>query len=287
MKRYLALIGITLFTLFVTISLFVLLISQDNSFITYIKIQVNPSFVMGINDKDNVVFYNALNEDANKYNLEMFQGKSLTEATQIFIEKFGTSYPGKDEINITVMTKDDEKEKRITDIIANVVRSYDDTYIIINHEPTFDELERYSNETIHNIDASFKNTELKQVGALIYQKVENYLEDRFTSLELDTLSDEEKIDLIKEKQQEGYFNDLVINNFDLQMDDTKLLERTAYTIEITFNDDYTYEYKIILNLEVEHFKYELKKIVEVYQYDYEVGEDIEIINNLKKYFYTF
>ena len=73
----------------------------------------------------------------------------------------------------------------------------------------------------------------------------------------------------------------------LDISDTTILERTAYTVEIDFHSDFSYEYKIILNLEIEHLKYELKKIIEVYQYDYTQGEDIEIVSNLKNYFYTF
>ena len=103
MKRYFALIGIVIFTLVVTVSLFVFLISRTNSYITYIKLQVNPSFVIGIDDNNKVVFYNALNEDGNNYNLGMFQGKSLEEATKIFVEKLGYAQPGKDEINLTVL----------------------------------------------------------------------------------------------------------------------------------------------------------------------------------------
>ena len=99
MKRYIKFITAIIVSITLIVLLFLLLIRQNNSYITYIKLQVNPSFIIGINNDKVVVFYNALNEDANKYNLSMFQGKKIDEAAKVFIEKLGKSTDDKNEIN--------------------------------------------------------------------------------------------------------------------------------------------------------------------------------------------
>lgn len=287
MKRYISLILISILTLGIIVLLFYLMLRQDNSYITYIKLQVNPSFVIGINSNKKVVFYNALNEDGNKYNLEMFQGKGLDEATRVFISKLGNAQEDKNEINLTVMTKNNILEQEIVNIIAKEIKEFDSNYIVIAHEATYEEMERYSNEAIYNIAASLKNNDLKIIGKLTYDKVLNYVNSRIKSLNLSKMPIENQIELLKEKVEEGYFNSYSLSNMRISEYNVILLEKSSYSVDFKFNEDNSYKYEIILYLEVEHEKNELKNIVEVYTYTYELGEGDGIISNLKKYFYTF
>lgn len=285
MKRYISLIAICLVTLLLMTFIFYILLRQDNSYIMYIRLQVNPSFVIGINENKNVVFYNALNEDGNKYNLAMFQGKTLEEATKIFVEKLGNAKENKDEINITVMTKDNVKEKEIVEIIEKNIKSFDNHYKIIVHEPSSDDLERFSNETVYNLEASLTNEDLKMIGKTVYKKVDEHINEKISSLNLSKLSLEKQISLLKEKQEEGYFSDYLLENMVIDEYKVILLEKSNYTIVFTYEENNTYSYRLILNMDVEYEKDSSQKIVEVYTYSYELGEDLEKISSLKKHFY--
>ena len=286
-KRYISLIMVCLLTLGIMTFLFYLLLRQDNAYVTYIKLQVNPSFVMGINKDKKVVFYNALNNDGNKYNLSMFQGKDLASATKTFIEKLGSAKEEKSVINLTIMTKNNDLEKEIFDIMEKEIKEFDNNYMVYYHEPTFEELERYSNETVYNLDSSLKNDDLKSISRDVYQMVNDYVENKIRLLKLDKLKPEEKVSLLKEQQEKGYFTDLSLSNMKLDNHKVVLLERSNYSITFSYSDTFEYSYKITLNLEVEYEKDELKHIVEVYKFNYELGEDKEILSNLKTYFYTF
>lgn len=286
-KRYISLIIVCVLTLGIMTFLFYLLLRQDNAYVTYIKLQVNPSFVMGINKDKKVVFYNALNNDGNKYNLSMFQGKDLASATKTFIEKLGSAKEEKSVINLTIMTKNNNLEKEIFDIMEKEIKKFDNNYMVYYHEPTFEELERYSNETVYNLDSSLENDDLKSISRDVYQMVNDYVEKKMKSLKLDKIKPEEKVALLKEQQEKGYFTDLSLSNMVLDNHKIVLLERSNYSITFSYTDNFEYSYKITLNLEVEYEKNELKHIVEVYKFNYELGEDKEILSNLKTYFYTF
>jgi len=287
MKRYVSLILICVGTIILMTALFYFLLRQDNYYITYIKLQVNPSFVIGIDEKKNVVFYNALNEDGNKYNLSMFQGKSLEEATRIFIEKLGIAKENKDEINLTVMTKNNILEKEIADIISNVIKGFDNNYQIILHEPTNDELEKYSDETIYNISPSINDETLKLISKDIYDKINNHIDKKINNLHLKNLNKEDRVSLLKEKQEEGYFSDYILSNIKIDEYNVTLLEKSNYSIIFTYDEENNYTYRIVLNLEIEKEKNEIKRIVEVYIFSYEEIDNIGKINDLKRYFYSF
>ena len=207
MKRYITFIGLIILSLGVVGALFYLLLRQDGtSYVTYIKLQVNPSFVIGVNKDENVVFYNALNADAGKYNLSMFQGKSLKDATNVFINKYGKSKENKNVISITVMTKNKETQKHITSVMEKEIIGYDNTYSVLSMEPSLEELERYSNEVQYNLSKSLSEEDLKDISRDIYEQVNNYVLDKVNSLKLDKVK-EDKMELITKYQEENYFND--------------------------------------------------------------------------------
>ena len=97
------------FTFFGSVIYFVF--SSDKSFtITYIKFNINPEFIIGINDKDVVKIYNPLNDDAKVLNLNMFNGYKLENAVEIILDKLdANNYLDVSQIDITVITKSDKK----------------------------------------------------------------------------------------------------------------------------------------------------------------------------------
>ena len=278
MKRYLALIGIVVLTIGVIATLFYFLLQQDNSYIMYIKIQADPSFVIGIDEDENVIFYNSLNSSGNKYDLSMFQGKKLTEMINIFIEKLGYASIDKNIINVTVMTKNNDVEKHIMNIISNEIAAFDNNYIVLNHEPNNDDLERYSNEVVYNLKSSLSHDDLKKIGRYIYDKVQSYTEYEIKNYDLSDLT---------KFQNEQKIEDVILSIDEIN-EEIVLLDNSFYNVNLAFNEDGSYFYDIVLHLELEKgLSKEEKKIVEVYSFDYQVGEEKEIINNLKIYFYTF
>ena len=282
MKRYFSLIGMIILIIGVIGTLFFFMLKQDNSYITYIKIQVNPSFIIGINEKKNVVFYNALNEDGNKYNLMMFQGKSLDEAVKIFIEKLGIAKDNKDEINVTIMTKNYHTKEEIFNIINSSVINYDNNYKIVLHEPTIDEMERYSSEVVYNLKPSLTNNNLKEFGNKVYQIIDSYVLNKIEQI---NVIDNNEIDMIKELDENEIFNDY--NLVKISDDELKMLEKSYYRVNFIYNEDLTYSYTISLFLDVEKNIINENNIVEEYVYQYEKGEEKDLIKNLKICYYKY
>lgn len=287
MKRYIKLILVGIFSLSLIIFLFFLLIKQDNNYITYIRLQVNPNFILGINKDRKVVFYNALNEDAGKYNLSMFQGKSLDEAINVFIEKYGVSKEGKDEIFLSIMTKNHQLENDIYSIIQKAIMNYDGNYKVLLNEPTNEELERFSGEVVYNLKNTLTNEDLKEIGRIVNKELNKYVENQINKLKMDKLTNEQKKQMLEEKIDENYFNDFILTNIKLNRDDITFSKRSNYNIDFVFNEDNTYQYKTQLNLELDYEKIDEKVIIEVYKYIYEQGEDIEYIRDLTNYYYSY
>ena len=283
MKRYINLIITIILFLGLMVLLFYFLLRSDGSYVTYVKLQVNPSFVIGINEKKNVVFYNSLNTDGNKFNLSMFEGKSLDTATKVFISKLGNASTDKDEINLTVMTKNNTLKEEIIGIMKKAINDYDKNYNIISHEASHEELERYSNEVIYNINASMNNDKLIEIGEDIHSKVDEYIQKQINNLKLNKLSNEDKNNLLKEKEENNYFNEynILSNN-----DDYSIIEGSNYQVHFDYNDD-GYTYDIVLNLVIETKIIDKKTIVEDYSYTYEKEDELGKITSLKTYFYTF
>ena len=103
------------------------------------------------------------------------------------------------------MTKNNERELEIYRIIEKEIKAFDQNYTILTREPSFDELERYSSEVVYNLKASLTKDDLKIIGSNVYVNIKKDVDDKINSLNLDKLDDEEKINLLKEKQMEGYF----------------------------------------------------------------------------------
>lgn len=288
MKRYIALIFTSLLCLGVVVFLFYLLLKQDNmSYVTYIRFQVNPSFVIGINKNENVVFFNALNSDASKYNLSMFQGKSLSDATKIFIEKLGESKTNKDTINLTVMTKNKELENHIVDIISNRINNFDNKYKINVLEANRDELEHYSNEIIYNLTRTYSTDKLESLSKDVYMGVKKHIEGKINKLNLKKLNNSQILDICNTKKNEGYFNDLMLNSITLSDNDFYVGKNSSYKINFSLDKDNNFIYQITLYLELNYTKNGDKTIVETYDFQYDFIGEVETISHLKTYFYTF
>ena len=285
MKRYIALISSFVIVLIFLCMLFYFLLKQDNSYIIYIRFQVNPSFVMGINRDYNVIFYNSLNEDGNKYNLSMFQGKKLSDSMRIFIEKLGYAKEDKKEINLTIMTKNNVLEKDIATIIEKEIKNYDKNYEIVLHDASVEELERYSNEAVYNLKASLGDDDLKLISRCLYQKLDDYIKEKMNNLKLNSLSKEDILSILKEKVEEKFFYDFDLLSVDLGKDNIYLLERSSYDIDFQYEEELSYSLR--LNIELENESIGDKSTVELYRFNYLLGEDKEIIENLKINFYTF
>ncbi len=287
MKRYIKFITAIIVSITLIVLLFLLLIRQNNSYITYIKLQVNPSFIIGINNDKVVVFYNALNEDANKYNLSMFQGKKIDEAAKVFIEKLGKSTDDKNEINLSIITKNKKLENDIFNDIEKEIKNYDENYKIIINEPTNEDLEKFSSEVVYNLKNSLTNEDLKEIGREINTSVRSYIDSQISKLNISKLNNLKKRQILEEKISDDYFNNYIISNIKLNKENIKISKRSNYKINFSFDDDNKYYYSINLNLEFDYTKKEDKTIIETYKYDYEQGEDVEYLRNLKNYYYSF
>lgn len=224
------------------------------------------------------MFYNALNSEGNKYNLSMFQGKSLNEMIELFIDKTNFEDELNKEINVTIMTKNNIRENDIFKVIQDSIKSKNKGFIVINHEPNNDELERYSNETVYNMKSSLKNDDIKLISQVIYDKVKSYVDVKINNI-MDFNND-----FILEN--EGFFNDYNLFSINLKEYSVVLLERSNYQVNFTFDEEGNYTYEIILNLEMEKENNSLeRKIIEVYSYSYQIIEEQENLSNLKTYYY--
>lgn len=285
MKRYISLIFVSLLGLLCFILIFYFLLKEDNSYITYIKVQVNPSFVIGINKSKHVVFYNSLNSDGNKYNLSMFQGKDLSAATKTFIKKLGNVKEDKDEIQLTIMSKNKDLQQELFNIMKKEIIEFDKNYKIILLEPSYEDMERFSGEVVYNIKSSLNDDNLKEIGYKYYLEIDKYVVNELKRLNLNKLSSEKQISLLKEKEETGLFNKLDIGR--LNIDNYTLLDNSNYSVVFTYNEDNTYSYSIIVYLEFEKKVLSDKTLLEVYNYDYSIVDNMGKISNLKKYFYMY
>ena len=288
MKKYI--IGI-LIIVFLIVGCFYFVFSRDeNLTITYIRFKVNPDFVIGINSKDKVVMYNPLNEDANIFNLGMFNNKSLEEVSSIFVSKVNeNNYLLDNDVKLTVMTKNLEKRNRLTKIISDVIKNTNNSIIVNVLEPTSDELLAYSNEEVFDKEPSFNENDLISIGNDIKNKIDLYVKEKIVNLKLDKLSLEEQKNILESSLSLGYFNDFSITNAMVNYD-TLLSKRSDYQVIFTFNEDLTYSYNIILNLEFDYYKDSLideKRVgnVEVYKYSFDTSSNM--ISDNVNHFYRF
>lgn len=288
MKKYI--IGFIIILLLIAGCFYLVFSRDENLTITYIRFKVNPEFVIGINNNERVVFYNPLNEDAKIFNLMMFNNKTLDEACEIFIEKMDeNNYLVNKKIDLTIITKNLEKERKIVQKIKDSVIKLDSEIEISTVSPTSEELLSYSNETAYGLPVTYDNIVLQTIGKEIKDNIDFYIQNKIKLLNLDKLSNDKKIEIIKENYDNGYFNDYNITSYSNY--DIILSKRSSYDVIFSFNDDFTYSYKIILNLEFDLYRQELvdelrKGIVEVYKYTYDENNN-ELISNYKNEFYKF
>ena len=288
MKKYI--IGI-LIIVFLIVGCFYFVFSKDgNLTITYIRFKVNTDFVIGINSKDKVVMYNPLNEEANIFNLGMFNNKSLEEVSNIFVSRVNeNNYLIDNDVNIIIMTKNLEKRNRLTKIISDVIKKNNNSIIVNVLEPTSDELLAYSNEEVFDLEASFNENDLISIGNDIKDKIDLYIKEKIVNLKLDKLSLEEQKSIIESNLSFGYFSGFSITN-DMVNYDILLSNRSKYQVMFTFNEDLTYSYNIILNLEFDYYQESLIEekrvgIVEVYKYSFDTSNNV--ISNNVNHFYRF
>lgn len=288
MKKYI--IGFIIILLLIAGCFYLVFSRDENLTITYIRFKVNPEFVIGINNNERVVFYNPLNEDAKIFNLMMFNNKTLDEACEIFIEKMDeNNYLVNKKIDLTIITKNLEKERKIVQKIKNSVIKLDSEIEISTVSPTSEELLSYSNETAYGLPVTYDNLVLQTIGKEIKDNIDFYIQNKIKLLNLDKLANDKKIEIIKENYDNGYFNSYDISSYSNY--DIILSKRSSYDVIFSFNDDFTYSYNIILNLEFDLYREELvnelrKGIVEVYKYTYDENNN-ELISNYKNEFYKF
>ena len=245
MKKYIV-IFIIIFLLIA--GCFYLVFSRDETLtITYIKFKVNPEFVIGINNQEKVVFYNPLNEDAKIFNLMMFKNNTLNEVCKIFVDEMEkNNYLENKHIDLTVITKNLEKENKIVQQITNSVNAIDKEIVIKTVSPTSEELLSYSNETAYGLSVTYDNLTLQSIGKEMKNNIDLYIQSKIKSLNLNKLSLDKKCQVIKEQYDNGYFNDYDISSYN--NNDIILSNRSTYDVIFNFNDDFTYSYNIILNL---------------------------------------
>ncbi len=113
--------------------------------ITYLRININPDFVFGVDENGNVVSFSAINEDAEElYTLDMFEGKSYEEALDIAIEHAQENNvldPNKTyQVNITVISDTTETKTKYEDKLS---KSLGDNFIANVVEPSQEEVSHF------------------------------------------------------------------------------------------------------------------------------------------------
>ena len=134
---------------------------------------------------------------------------------------------------------------------------------------------------------SLTNEDLKEIGREINTSVRSYIDSQISKLNISKLNNLKKRQILEEKISDDYFNNYIISNNKLNKENIKISKRSNYKINFSFDDDNKYYYSINLNLEFDYTKKEDKTIIETYKYDYEQGEDVEYLRNLKNYYYSF
>lgn len=264
---------------------------DENLTITYIKFESTPKFVIGINNQDRVVMYNPLNEEAKIFNLMMFNNKTLEEMSMLFISKAEeANYLNYNEINLTIITKNLEKNTRILNKIESSINQNYPSIIINTKLPTYDEMLTYSNEIAYDIENTYSEDDIYNISKTIENKIDLYIKNQLQKLNIIKLPLVKQKQLIETNYENGYFNDFELNSIFI---DGKLniLEPSNYNVYFRFNDDLTYEYDIVLYLQLEYYRDLINNdsksgIFEVYDYKYNLLGD-KTISDYKNYFYRF
>lgn len=276
------------FVLFVAViigSIVYFVFSSDKALvITYIKFNINPEFVIGVNSKDEVCIFNPLNEDAKILNLGMFNGNSLENATSIILDKLDKANYLKDDMYITVMSKNPDKIEYFYEKINNKVKEKNKDLVLINKRASNEELTAYSNEVVYDVKATYDNNKLLVICSNIEKSLDEYVKDKINSLKIDDLNKDEILKYYNEQLENGYFNDYDLLFYKLDDADLKIMDTSSYTISF----DSSLKYTISLDLELEKVNKVSKKndsysLVEQYLFNYKDKK----INNLKINFYKY
>ena len=262
--------------------------SSDSSLnVTYIKFNINPDFI-GVNSNDEVKIYNPLNDDAKVLNLNMFNGYSLERSMKIILDNLEKKgYLDIDEINITVITKSEEKIKKYYDKIADVINESNSSIKLINNKASHDELLAYSNEVSYDLKPRFNSEDFKNISLNLKEDISNYVNNLINELNLDDLELVDKIDVITQKELEGYFNNYSLTSYQINNYDLIVNDNSNYKVKLSYNDE-GYSFDIELNLVLEYFgEFEKEEIVyqtiEEYHFAFRNNE----IYGLKSNFYKF
>ena len=276
------------FVLFVAViigSIVYFVFSSDKALvITYIKFNINPEFIIGVNSKDEVCIFNPLNEDAKILNLGMFNGNSLEDATSIILDKLDKANYLKDDMYITVMSKNPDKIEYFYEKINNKVKEKNKDLVLINKRASNEELTAYSNEVVYDVKATYDNNKLLVICSNIEKSLDEYVKDKINSLKIDDLNKDEILKYYNEQLENGYFNDYDLLFYKLDDADLKIMDTSSYTISF----DSSLKYTISLDLELEKVNKVSKKndsysLVEQYLFNYKDKK----INNLKINFYKY
>lgn len=291
MKKNIYIIGIFVIV-FLIVGCFYLVFSRnENLTITYIKFKINSEFVVGINSNDKVVMYNPLNEEAKIFNLGMFSNKTLEEMCKIFIKKIeDNDYLENNKVDITIMTKNLEKRKDLYKLINDSINGNGREIYVNVLEPSNDELIAYSNEVTYDLKATYQTEDLIKISESIKEQIKGYVDNKIDSLHINKFNGEQQKEILESNYSLGYFNDFDMKNVVIE-DDIIISTRSNYDIEFIFNNDFTYDYNIILYLEFDYYCEMVvddvrKAIVEVYEYTYNTF-NIEVIGDYKNHFYKF
>ncbi len=276
------------FVLFVAViigSIVYFVFSSDKALvITYIKFNINPEFVIGVNSKDEVCIFNPLNEDAKILNLGMFNGNYLEDATSIILDKLDKANYLKDDMYITVMSKNPDKIEYFYEKINNKVKEKNKDLVLINKRASNEELTAYSNEVVYDVKATYDNNKLLTISNSIEKSLDEYVKGKIDSLKIDDLSKDEILKYYNEQLENGYFNDYDLLFYKLDDADLKIMDTSSYTISF----DSSLKYTISLDLELERINKVSKKndsynLIEQYLFNYNNKK----INNLKINFYKY
>lgn len=276
------------FVLFVAViigSIVYFVFSSDKALvITYIKFNINPEFIIGVNSNDEVCIFNPLNEDAKILNLGMFNGNYLEDATSIILDKLDKANYLKDDMYITVMSKNPDKIEYFYEKINNKVKEKNKDLVLINKRASNEELTAYSNEVVYDVKATYDNNKLLTICNSIEKSLDEYVKGKIDSLKIDDLSKDEILKYYNEQLENGYFNDYDLLFYKLDDADLKIMDTSSYTISF----DSSLKYTISLDLELERINKVSKKndsynLIEQYLFNYNNKK----INNLKINFYKY
>ncbi len=139
---------------------------DDTAEITYLKIKINPEFIFGIDENENVVVFSAINEDAkNIYKEEMFQGKKYDRALDYAIEyaqKSDILDPDMEyKIEITVISGSEKDKQRYEEKIVQAIQDndeYKDNFIPEVVEPSKEEVEQYKESNSEDFTSIYDET---------------------------------------------------------------------------------------------------------------------------------